>query len=117
MDIKKCTRICELILKPVCGSDGKTYGNFCALERAACKDPSIKQVKEGECGENIQNSAGNQKLVECWRGFPLVPLRACSLQTLFLNPSFLSHSEILFGPFMRKSNPNNFNSKNILKRI
>jgi hypothetical protein len=36
--------ICTLIYKPVCGCNGKTYGNECV---ARCHN--ITQFKEGEC--------------------------------------------------------------------
>lgn len=36
--------VCIQIYKPVCGCDGKTYGNDCV---AACE--GVKSWKEGEC--------------------------------------------------------------------
>lgn len=46
----ECPTFCTAHFQPVCGSDGKTYGNLCALNAAACKDGNIKMAKEGECG-------------------------------------------------------------------
>lgn len=47
-----CSQLCPLILRPVCGSDGKTYPNSCTLEVEACisgKDLTV--ISEGECGK------------------------------------------------------------------
>lgn len=38
--------------KPVCGSDGKDYANFCELKRAACALFKIIKIKHyGKCGK------------------------------------------------------------------
>ena len=46
--------ICTAQFAPVCGSDGKTYGNECALKAANClavgKD--IVMVSKGSCDES-----------------------------------------------------------------
>ncbi|KAJ3101971.1 hypothetical protein HDU97_000947 [Phlyctochytrium planicorne] len=49
-DPKACDKIaCTKDLKPVCGSNRRTYSNKCSLTVASCKDPKIKFFKNGKC--------------------------------------------------------------------
>ena len=50
-DNKICPQVCLTEWKPVCGSNGKTYGNDCELERASCQNPfeTITKQCEGQC--------------------------------------------------------------------
>ena len=50
--ISECKDFCTLEYSPVCGSNGKTYSNKCALQAASCKegDRNLEVVSEGECG-------------------------------------------------------------------
>lgn len=42
---------CSNHTKEVCGTDGKTYRNKCALRVVSCKGPKkIKVAREGSCG-------------------------------------------------------------------
>ncbi|KAF0684840.1 Aste57867_23185 [Aphanomyces stellatus] len=43
-----CPEACLEILSPVCGSDGKTYGNECSLQRATCNQ-GVRVAYSGEC--------------------------------------------------------------------
>ncbi|CAB4037849.1 Kazal-type serine ase inhibitor 3, partial [Paramuricea clavata] len=47
----KCRKIfCTLQYAPVCGSDGKTYGNICFLNAADCEsEEDITVVHPGPC--------------------------------------------------------------------
>lgn len=40
---------CPLHFDPVCGSDGKTYGNGCQLGAAIRKNPSLSEACQGSC--------------------------------------------------------------------
>ena len=44
-----CMIYCDKTLRPVCGSNGKTYPNKCVFDGAKCKDNTIELVYEGLC--------------------------------------------------------------------
>lgn len=46
---RNCDWGCFKIYRPVCASNGKTYGNICELSRAICKDNRIRFVHYGRC--------------------------------------------------------------------
>ncbi|XP_078664473.1 ovoinhibitor-like isoform X1 [Branchiostoma floridae x Branchiostoma belcheri] len=59
-DITMCNSIiCPRLYLPMCGSDGKTYPNFCLLSKAACivsvenpAGPELTIASKGECGSS-----------------------------------------------------------------
>jgi coxsackievirus/adenovirus receptor len=47
----ECPKFCNKMSAPVCGSDYKTYGNECTLNKEKCDNPSVALYKlnDGEC--------------------------------------------------------------------
>ncbi|XP_066269473.1 ovoinhibitor-like [Branchiostoma lanceolatum] len=52
LDITTCNSIaCPRLYLPICGSDGKTYPNFCLLAKAACVANELTIGHKGACDE------------------------------------------------------------------
>ncbi|KAK7477420.1 hypothetical protein BaRGS_00031322, partial [Batillaria attramentaria] len=57
----QCPMICPMIYFPVCGSDGKTYGNTCEMKVVACmKGEEITLARQGAC-----DGSGGVAAVQC----------------------------------------------------
>ncbi|XP_071834280.1 uncharacterized protein [Apostichopus japonicus] len=48
-DSTTCDYECGQNGKPICGSDGVTYGNGCEIRRAICANPDLTIAHKGEC--------------------------------------------------------------------
>ena len=44
---------------PVCGEDGVMYPNECYFDLAACNDPTLRVLGDGECHENNDKSSND----------------------------------------------------------
>ncbi|XP_077998686.1 agrin-like isoform X2 [Glandiceps talaboti] len=65
-----CEMICPALRSPVCGSNGKTYGNECELKLAMCEDQMLISVEsEGSCeGIVMEPCDGEDPLVNLVTG-------------------------------------------------
>jgi putative hemolysin len=53
--LNRCFRVCAAFEDPVCGEDGKTYGNKCKAEIA-----EVKIIHKGPCGKNKLESGDKE---------------------------------------------------------
>ena len=57
-----CDDVCLKVSDPVCGDDGRTYGNECRLNIANCKgeggnsDGRVSLVHKGKCDEHRRHA-------------------------------------------------------------
>ncbi|XP_060553825.1 turripeptide OL11-like [Ruditapes philippinarum] len=45
----RCCFFCLAVWNPVCGTDGKTYGNRCEFRRGKCLNEKLRIAYPGEC--------------------------------------------------------------------
>ena len=55
-----CPETCPAVYEPVCGSDMKTYGNNCELEREACTK-SLNKIHDGKCNQSDMEKEDSPK--------------------------------------------------------
>ena len=50
-DSDDCKEHCPQLLRPICGSNGQTFGNLCEMKVAMCKDKNktLTVLHEGSC--------------------------------------------------------------------
>ncbi|VDM91953.1 unnamed protein product [Litomosoides sigmodontis] len=44
----------EMNVKPICGSDGRTYNSYCEVKRAICHGNPVEKQFSGPCPENLR---------------------------------------------------------------
>ena len=51
---RACAVICPQNWAPICGTDGKTYSNYCSLRVQSCKqNGEVFKAHDGECGDFV----------------------------------------------------------------
>ncbi|KAI3387816.1 hypothetical protein SNEBB_009702 [Seison nebaliae] len=45
----ECNKNCSDNVRPICGSDGRSYQNKCEFKNAKCRNPSLTKKSDGNC--------------------------------------------------------------------
>jgi len=67
---ESCDRACPMTYKPLCGTDGNTYSNFCVFENALCGVPSDRAFKVAYKGACKTATKRNGR-INCERACPM----------------------------------------------
>jgi hypothetical protein len=63
MPIQNCPRICNKKYEPVCGDNGRTYGNSCMFDSAKCRNATLTKLYNGRC--KVTTPSSSPPLVPC----------------------------------------------------
>ncbi|XP_061163334.1 turripeptide Ici9.1-like [Saccostrea echinata] len=61
LDTHHCSLICPFIYLPICGSNGRTYGNECEMNVENClSKTNVHRVSQGPCPSSTTDNSAQQ---------------------------------------------------------